>query len=230
MVFVRAQIGLPNYGDSEIMFTVQYFDEQGNMIIRGGGSRAWRCNNPGNIHASKYSTSAKRHSIGIVKEGEDEDAVYPDYATGHEALVVMLRGSVYFPKTLREAMIHYDRKNPNYINIIVSKTGFDPERRVKSLNDQEFEKFWQAIEETEKWKKGKEEFIPRSIITGVRKHRGVIYEYRIQQNGQDVWLSKQEAIALVQERKLRAVVVHARNGNVYLRPEYHEKPFGEMVC
>lgn len=104
MVFVKAKCGPPNYGDSEKLFTVQYIDEKGNMLIRSGGSRAWRCNNPGNLHASGYSTGKSRRSIGTAGDSEDTYAVYPDYATGHEALVVMLRGSVYSPMTLREAM------------------------------------------------------------------------------------------------------------------------------
>ncbi len=229
MVFVKAQSGPPNYGDPKDLFTVQYFDEQGNMTIRGGGTRAWRCNNPGNLHASSYSTGVKRRSIGTAGDGKDEYAVYPDYATGHEALLVMLRGGIYSPLTLREAMRRYDKGNPNYINIIVSKTGLDSERKVKLLNDKEFEKFWRAIEETEKWQEGKEDFILKFYITGVRRKRGVICEYRIHQNGNDVWLSKPEAIALAQEWKLHAIVVHSSDGSAYLRPEYHEKPFREMV-
>ena len=39
MVFVSAKSGPPNIGDPPSMFTVQYFDEQGNMIIRSGGKR-----------------------------------------------------------------------------------------------------------------------------------------------------------------------------------------------
>jgi hypothetical protein len=230
MVFVTAKCGPPNYGDSEKLFTVQYFDEKGNMVIRNGGSRAWRCNNPGNLHASSYSTGKARRSIGTAGDKEDTYAVYPDYATGHEALVVMLRGSVYSPMTLREAMIHYDKKKPDYINIIVSKTGFNPERKVKSLNDREFEKFWRAIEETEKWTAGREDPIPVIYITGVHMKHGVIYEYQICRNGKDVWLSKQDAILLAQERKLHAIVVHCSNGSVYLRPEFYGKAFREMVC
>jgi hypothetical protein len=199
-------------------------------MIRRGGTRDWRCNNPGNFHASSYSTSARRRSIGTSGDPKDEYAVYTDYATGHEALVVMLRGSVYSPLTLREAMKRYHEKNPNYINIILEKTGFDPERKLKSLNDQEFEKFWQAIETTEKWIVGKEEPIPSEYITGVHMKRGVIQEYRICRNGNDVWISKQEAILLAQEWKLHSIVVHCPNGSAYLRPEYHGKRFREMVC
>ena len=230
MVFVKAKSGPPNCGDPESLFTVQYFDEEGNMTIRGGGTVAWRCNNPGNLRASSYSKSAKRRAIGTAGYGENEYAVYPDYETGHEALVVMLKGGVYSPLTLREAMIRYDKPNPNYINIIVNKTGLDPERKVKSLNDQEFKAFWQAIETTEKWKVGKEDFIEKWVITGVHMKRGVISEYCIRQNGNDVWMSKQEAIILAQEWRIHAIVVHCSNGAMYLRPEYHAKRFREMVC
>lgn len=46
-------------------------------------------------------------------------AVYPDYKTGHEALVVMLRGSVYSPLSLKDAIHRYDSNNPTYIDEIV---------------------------------------------------------------------------------------------------------------
>ncbi len=95
MVFVRAQGGPPNVGDPPSKFTVQYFDEEGNMTIRSDGKRAWRCNNPGNLVASPYSKSKARGCIGTVTDGSIEYPIYPDYKTGHEALVVMLRGSVY---------------------------------------------------------------------------------------------------------------------------------------
>jgi hypothetical protein len=38
MVYIRAQEGPANIGESKP--TVQYFDEQGNMIIRSGGTWA----------------------------------------------------------------------------------------------------------------------------------------------------------------------------------------------
>ncbi len=96
MVFVKAQGGPPNAGDPPSQITVQYFDEEGNMTIRSGGKRAWRCNNPGNLVARPYSTSTKRGCIGTGTDGSTEYSIYPDYKTGYEALVVMLRGSVYY--------------------------------------------------------------------------------------------------------------------------------------
>ena len=86
MNFIKAQAGPPNIGDPEIKFTVQYFDQQGNMTIRSGGTRAWRCNNPGALLKSSYSTGKDRKSIGVAGFGKYEYAVYPDYEIGHQAL------------------------------------------------------------------------------------------------------------------------------------------------
>lgn len=47
MAFISAKEGLPNAGEKP--YTVQYFDEKGNMTIRSDGTKAWRNNNPGNM-------------------------------------------------------------------------------------------------------------------------------------------------------------------------------------
>lgn len=54
MVYVSAKAGPSNHDDPKTKFTVQYVDEDGNIFVRSGGSRAWRCNNPGNLLASTY--------------------------------------------------------------------------------------------------------------------------------------------------------------------------------
>jgi hypothetical protein len=41
----------------------------------------------------------------------------------------------------------------------------------------------------------------------------------------DVWLKKSEAIALAEQGRLHAVIVHMKNGGAYLRPERGTKPF-----
>ncbi|MBP9841076.1 MAG: hypothetical protein KBC64_01470 [Simkaniaceae bacterium] len=228
MVFVKAKVGPPNIGDPEDRITVQYFDEEGNMTIRSGGTRAWRCNNPGNLHRSHYSMSKQRRAIGFAGDAKDEYAVYPNKEVGHEALVVMLKGSVYSPLTLREAMLRYDKKKKDYIDIIAKRTGLNPERIIKSLDDNEFESFWKAIEHVESWVEGKEDFIPKWIISGVHKKRGTIFEYLIQTAQGALWLKKEETILLATEGKLHAIVVHLKNGTMYLRPEHRSAPF-ELV-
>lgn len=228
MVYIKAQIGSPNIGDPETMFTVQYFDEKGNMIIRSRGTRAWRCNNPGNLHASTYSMSKQRRSMGKVREGKDEYAVYPDYETGHESLVVMIKGSIYSPLSLKDAMYKYDSTNPKYIDEIVKINKLDPERSIKSLSDHEFEIFWNAIEKVEKWIVGREDFIDRWYITAVHKKYGVITEYFVKKNKSSEWISKEMAIQLAFEGRLHATIVHLKTGKVYLRPEFGFKSFEQV--
>lgn len=77
MVFVKAQVGPPNIGDPEDKITVQYFDEEGNMTIRSGGTRAWRCNNPGNLHRSHYSMSKQRGAIGFAGDAKPKHRSAP---------------------------------------------------------------------------------------------------------------------------------------------------------
>lgn len=225
MQFISAEKGPPLAGDPGEKFTVRYFDENGNMTSRSGGTRAWRCNNPGNLLASPYSTGKQRRSIGIAGYGRNLYAVYPDYNTGHEALVVMLKGSIYSPLSLRAAIQRYDSTNQNYINEIVKITKFDPERSVKSLNPKEFEKFWQAIEQIEKWEIGREDFIEKWIISGVHKKNGIICEYLVKKGKESFWLSKQKGIQMAIEGRLHAIVVHLANGNIYLRPEFGSHSF-----
>jgi len=225
MVFVKARTGPANVGDPKTMFTVQYFDENGNMIIRSGGTRAWRCNNPGNLHKSHYSMSKKRRAIGFAGDEKDEYAVYPDKETGREALIVMLLGSVYSSKTLCAALAYYEPNKRNYIDIVVAKTGLDPERTINSLNTKEFENFFQAIEFVEGWTVGKEDFIEKWIISGVHKKNGTIFEYSVRKPQGNIWLDKKEALALANEGKLHVVIVHLKNGTSYLRPKRGSQPF-----
>lgn len=225
MIFIKAQTGPSNVGDPKAKFTVHYFDEDGNLTIRSGGTRAWRCNNPGNLRRSHYTMSKKRRAIGFAGDDKDAYAVYPNKETGREALTVMLQGSVYSPKTLRSALAYYEPHKKDYIDIVVDRTGLDPERTIRSLDDKEFMSFWQAIELVEKWEVGREDFIERWIISGVHKKRGIIFEYCIRKPIGCIWIEKTGGIALANEGRLHATMVHLQNGVSYLRPEYRAKPF-----
>lgn len=232
MVFISAKEGPPNVKAKETdpdLFTVHYFDAQGNMTIRSEGSVAWRCNNPAALLASPYSTSKDRRCIGTAKNAGYKYAVYPDYQTGHEALIVMLKGSKYFHLTLREASLRYVDEDPDHINKIVALSKLNPERTIKSLDMKEFETYWKAIEQNEGWIVGRETFVDKWYITGVHMKRGVIYEFRIQKNGSDIWLSKSEAISMAASHQLHAIIIHMKNGSCYLRPEYNSKPFSSLI-
>lgn len=225
MVFIKAKVGPPNIGDPRDKFTVQYFDEQGNMTIRSGGTRTWRCNNPGALLKSIYSMSKDRRAIGSAGSGGYEYAVYPDYATGHEALIVMLRGSRYRDLTLLQASLRYVQEDPGHGPKIAQMSNLDPSRKISSLSDEEFEKYWKAIEKNERWEVGEEDFIEKWIISGVHKKRGVITEFLVKTNQGSIWFSKQEALKLAFEGKLHSIIVHLKTGSAYLRPESKSKPF-----
>jgi hypothetical protein len=110
----------------------------------------------------------------------------------------MLRGSKYFHLTLRQASKRYIERDPDHIKKIKKLSGLDPDRTINSLETHEFERYWRAIEQNEKWEIGREDFINKWYITGVQLKHGIIYEYLSCQNGQDIWLSKSEAITLAE--------------------------------
>ena len=218
MVYVKAQAGPANIGDSALQFTVHYFDEDGNLTIRSGGTRTWRCNNPGALLKSTYSVSKKRRAIGSAGYGDYEYAVYPDYETGHEALVLMLRGNIYGPLTLKQASEKYVKEDPGHARKIAQMSKLDPNRTIRSLNDEEFERYWKAFEKNEKWTVGKEDFIEKWYIVGVHKKKGVISEYLVKNTQTSQWISKDDGLKWALEGKLRATIVHLKTGNIFLRP------------
>ncbi len=228
MTYIKAQVGPANYGDSKNKFTVHYFDSDGNMYIRSDGTRAWRCNNPGNLIASSYSMSKKRKAIGKAGDAGHTYAVYPDYQTGREALTVMMRGSIYSPLTLRNAMKKYDPSNPKYINQIIAITALDPERTIKSLNATEFEKFCKAVEKVEHWEVGREDFIDVWYITSVKKHSGTITEFFVRNSKTSKWISKKEAIELAKNHYLHATLARSGSNKLYIRPKYGKKSFSTV--
>lgn len=106
----------------------------------------------------------------------------------------------------------------------------DMERTVKSLNNEEYEKLLKAMETHEGWIEGHEEFKVVEKITGTRVNKKrVISEYLVRGMKDERWLLKDAAIAMAEEGRLHAIVVHTKNG-IYLRPEYGSKSFKELLC
>ncbi len=217
MSYIKAEAGPANVGDSVRKFTVHYFDDDGNLTIRSGGTRAWRCNNPGALLKSTYSVSKKRRAIGWAGDADNVYAVYPDYETGHEALVLMLRGNIYGPLTLTQASEKYVKEDPGHARKITQMAKLDPNRTIRSLNDEEFERYWKAFETNEEWTIGKEDFIEKWHITGVHKKKGVISEYLVKNTKTSRWVSKEDGLKLALEGRLHATIVHLKTGTVFLR-------------
>ena len=221
MVFVRAEEGPPNFGPDE-PYTVQYFDENGNMIIRSGGTKAWRNNNPGNMVHIKNGFAVRHGAIGKAKGM----AIFPDEAIGRKALVDLLRSVNYNNLQIKALTEKYDKDNAkSYLEMLLSISKLDQNKRVKDLTSTEFNRLREAIERIEGWTIGREDFIEKWYITGTHKKRGVIQEYLIRKSEGEAWVAKENAVHLAGQGRLHAVIVHRQNGSVFLRPEYGAKPF-----
>lgn len=242
--FIKAEEGPKN--------SVIYYDEDGNKLIRywkryedepidQASTRSWRNNNPGNHVIGDFAkqNGAIGHA-GSVPGTKSKFAIYPDYATGRKAQAKRLKeGNLYIDFTLNEFLRKYTGIEPgkpdtqeviNYRKALRFFTKFDMERTIRSLNNEEYEKLLDAMKKHEGWREGKEEYIEVKKILGIHLNKKrVIFEFLVGDSNENTWISKQDAIALTEEGRLHAIVVHGKNG-AYLRPEYHRIRFKDMIC
>lgn len=226
MAFVSAKEGPPNCGPKE-PYTVQYFDEQGNMTIKSGGTKTWRNNNVGNLKYFKKGSFASRNgSIGVA----NQMAIFPDIETGRKALIKLLKGPSYCDLRLEQLSDKYDEENKaEHRRMLQSISKLDLTKKIKDLTPEEFEKLRVAMERIEGWEIGREDFIEKCYISGVHKKRGIIQEYLVKEGSKESWISKEDAIKRTLEGHLHATIVHLKNGTNYLRPEYGLKSF-ELIA
>lgn len=190
-----------------------YFDSFDNKHIRKGGTLAWRCNNPGLVH-SRSNTSTKHRSIGHC----GQFSVFPDIATGREALISWLKLKSYYNKPLLAIAQFYSPDNPTeYLSQLCLLSSLDRSSIPSQLASQHFAKLVWAIEEIAgaHQKLGDESFeqLPK-IIGKFSTHHGKTDQYLI---ADQRILSKKEALAEVKNEKIDAVVVHRLDGTEYLR-------------
>lgn len=242
--YIKAEEGPKN--------SVIYYDEEGNKLIRHwkryddepiekASTRSWRNNNPGNHVIGDFArhNGAIGHA-GTVPGTKSKFAVYSDYDTGRKAQAKRLReGSMYIDLTLNNFVRKYTGVKPNapdteevinYRKAIRVFTKFDMERTIRSLNNEEYEQLLDAMKKHEGWREGKEEYIEVKKILGVHVNkRGIFSEFLVGDVHTSIWISKEEAIALAEQGRLHAVVVHTKYG-AYLRPEYHHASFKQLIC
>ena len=82
-----------------IGITRMYVGNDGNIYEASGGSRAWRNNNPGNLEYGKFA----RGNGAIGTDGRF--AIFPDTATGFNAMANLLSTSAYQNLTIEGAII-----------------------------------------------------------------------------------------------------------------------------
>jgi hypothetical protein len=132
---------------------ISYRDESGETLIKKGGSRSWRNNNPGNIVDSPFADN--NGAIG----DDTRMAVFPDESIGREAVKALLTGNTYRNLSIRNAMYRYappsdDNDTEAYIAAITKAVGVSASTIIRDLSGSELDAFVGAIKRHEGWTKG----------------------------------------------------------------------------
>ena len=200
------------YFDDGVIF---YFDEYDRKYVAEGGSLAWRLNNPG-LLTSHSVDKAPHRAIGSYHQL----AIFPNYRTGKAALIEWLRSSKYFKASLHKIAEHYQPKDPvEYLSRLCGMTGLSAEIKLHAISTRDFDKLLDAIQKLAGFQQEERHFRMLPKITA----RCRVLDEDFYFVGYDFLLAKTEAIHWVEAHKLDAVIVHKRDGGVYLRsrPGHH---------
>jgi uncharacterized protein (TIGR02594 family) len=134
--------------------TMVFIDAEGREVIREGGSRSWRCFNPGNIRKGSFAKMC-----GAI--GDDGSfAAFPDENTGFAAIVSLLQSKSYRSLSLHDAIFRYAPPSENqsaaYLKFVIAQTGLSANAIMEKLKLNELRKVAKSIRELEGWKEGKE--------------------------------------------------------------------------
>lgn len=197
--------------DNDIIF---YFDSAGNKYVASGGSLAWRTNNPGLVRCHSHF-SRKFGSIGSF----GPYAIFSNPQQGHRALVAWIQSKKYSSSCLKTLADHYEPTSPDdFVVRLSSLSGISPETKIQSLSQKELERLLISIEKLCGYTdRGNEVFslLPK-IVAKIENNKGQQKEdaYLI---GDNIVLSKKEAVEWIQTHRLDGVVVHERDGRLHLR-------------
>lgn len=153
--FVAARRTLPK--------VVVYVDAEGREVLREGGSRSWRNNNPGNIRKGSFTENA-----GAI--GDDGAfAIFPDEETGFAAIVALLRTPSYAPLNLRGAIFRYappsENQSDHYLAFIVQHSGVGRDEVLRGIGAAALRRVARAIRDMEGWTPGSERpNAPASVV------------------------------------------------------------------
>lgn len=135
-------------------YDVVYTHANGGQVKRTGGTRAWRNNNPGCLRYSEFTVAqgAIGHAGGF--------AVFPDEATGMQAICALLQSDAYKNLTIYQAIFKYapphENDTDNY-NVSMQKiTGMPTTTQLSGLNDNQIMNVARAIRKIEGWAPGHE--------------------------------------------------------------------------
>lgn len=196
------------YSD-EIIF---YFDSVGNKYVASGGNLAWRINNPGLVSSHSHFSRANG-AIGSC----GRYAIFSDPLDGRKALSAWLQSKKYYNSSLKTLADFYKPNAPDvFLLQLGSATKISPDRKIKSLNKAEFDCLIKELENLCGYASlGNESLslLPK-ITAKIENGKDKEDTYLI---GDNIVVTKKEAIEWILSHRLDGVIVHERSGSTHLR-------------
>lgn len=135
-----------------------------NGVIKSGGHRNWRNNNPGNISAGSFSNN--HGAIG----SDGRFAIYNDMDSGYQAQSDLLQSSNYSNLSMNDAVYRYAPPSENdsagYVRYITQKTGIDPNKKMSDLTNEERDAMVKAMAQHEGLENGTGDVIEGATVDG----------------------------------------------------------------
>lgn len=152
----------PMYASSQ-RYDVVYHLANGDEIVRRGGTRAWRNNNPGCIRPGSIADA--HGAIGSA----GGFAVFPDEQSGMDAIAGLLLSDKYRNKTIGAALYSYappfENDTIGYQNYVRKLTGLSTDMRISDLTPGQLHQLVLAIRKIEGWRAGTEISVVRDTIS-----------------------------------------------------------------
>ncbi|WP_394538504.1 TIGR02594 family protein [Lysobacter enzymogenes] len=131
--------------------TIEFTADNGDRMLRSGGTLAWLFNNPGNLRPKKKGLYTGQIGYGDTRYGKL--CIFTSVAAGHAEKRALLRRK-YNPMTLRKAIYTYappEDKNDSeaYLSYVKKKTGFADDVVLKDLSDSQLDSMMDAMEQME---------------------------------------------------------------------------------
>jgi len=132
-----------------------------NGLIKVGGHRNWRNNNPGNIKSTNYPGS-----IG----SDGTFAVFNSMEDGYKAQENLLQSSNYRNLSMHDAIYRWAPPSENdsagYVKYVAEKTGIDPNKKMSDLTPEERSKMVHAMAAREGIQNGTGKVVEGATVNG----------------------------------------------------------------
>jgi len=131
--------------------TIEFTADNGDRMLRSGGTLAWLFNNPGNLRPKKKGLYPGQIGYGDTRYGKL--CIFASVAAGRAEKRALLRRK-YNPMTLRKAIYTYappEDKNDSeaYLSYVKKRTGFADDVVLKDLSDSQLDSMMDAMEQME---------------------------------------------------------------------------------